>query len=157
MWSALTEEGVANKCVVCVLNHHLWLHVHFSYSGFSHRMEQQQAKVPMDTPQPHSDLTVVRGASHREHQDEDEDEDEYGEDEPVPDLEKDDMMARRTGSFQKSTASIKKFLPVPGSVKCSIAPVSARKQLNGSPKYTEKEDNGRYAACLRETSCCCWN
>ncbi|TNM85796.1 hypothetical protein fugu_008067 [Takifugu bimaculatus] len=69
-----------------------------------------------------------------------------GENDPVPDLEKDDMMARRTGLFQKNTApranqSIKQFLPVPGSVKYSIAPVSAMKPLNSRPKYTEKVDN----------------
>lgn len=121
-------------------------------------MQQQQAKVPMETPQPHPDLAVVRGTSHRDH--EYEDEDEYGENEPVPDLEKDDMMARRTGLFQKNTASkenqsIKQFLPVPGSVKYSIAPVSAMKQLNSRAKYTEKVDNERYVVCLRETLCCC--
>lgn len=114
----------------------------------------------METPQPHPDPTVVRGTSHRDH--EYEDEDEYDENEPVPDLEKDDMMARRTGFFQKNTApkanqSIKQFLPVPGSVKHSIAPVSAPKQLNSRPKHTEKVDNERYAACRRETWCCCWN
>lgn len=114
----------------------------------------------METPQSHSDLAVGRGTSHREH--ENDEEDEYGENEPVPDLEKDDMMARRTGLFHKNTAprvnqSIKQFLPVPGSVKYSIAPVSAMKPLNSRPKYTEKVDNERYAVCLRETWCCCCN
>lgn len=109
-------------------------------------MEQQGAKVATETPQPHPDLTVVRGTSHREH--EYDDEDEYGENEPVPDLEKDDMMARRTGLFHKTAASkanqsITQFLPVPGSVKYSVAPVSAMKQLSSRPKYTEKVDNER--------------
>lgn len=122
-------------------------------------MEQQQAKVPMETPQQHPDLAAVRGTSHRHHGYEDED--EYGENEPVPDLEKDDMMARRTGLFQKNTASranqpIKQFLPVPGSVKYSIAPVSAMKQLSSRPKYTQKVDNGRYAVCLRESCAGRW-
>lgn len=117
---------------------------------------EEQAKIPMETPQLHSDLTVVRRTAHREHDYDDEDEDEYGENEPVPDLEKDDMMARRTGLFKKNTSfkanqSIKRFLPVPGSVKYSIAPVSAMKQLNSRPKYTEKVDNERYAVCLGET------
>lgn len=111
-------------------------------------MEQQRAKVATETPQPHPDLTVVRGTSHREHEYDDEDEDEYGENEPVPDLEKDDMMARRTGLFHKTTASkanqsITQFLPVPGSVKYSVAPVSAMKQLSSRPKYTEKVDDER--------------
>uniref|UniRef100_H2UQN3 LIM and calponin homology domains 1a n=1 Tax=Takifugu rubripes TaxID=31033 RepID=H2UQN3_TAKRU len=108
------------------------------------RAEHQQPKVPMETPQSDSDLAVARGTSHREH--ENDEEDEYGENDPVPDLEKDDMMARRTGLFQKNTApranqSIKQFLPVPGSVKYSVAPVSAMKPLNSRPKYTEKVDN----------------
>lgn len=119
-------------------------------------MEHQEPKVVMETPQSHPDLSVFRGTSHREH--EYDDKDEYGENEPMPDLEKDDMMARRTGLFQKNTASranqsIKQFLPVPGSVKYSIAPVSAMKLLNSRPKYTEKVDNERYAVCLRETFC----
>lgn len=113
-------------------------------------MEQQRAKVATETPQPHPDPTVVRGTSHREHEHEydDENEDEYGENEPVPDLEKDDMMARRTGLFHKTAASkanqsITQFLPVPGSVKYSVAPVSAMKQLSSRPKFTEKVDDER--------------
>lgn len=113
-------------------------------------MEQQQPKVLMEMPQPHPDLTVVRGTSQGEHGYEDEG--EYGENEPLPDLEKDDMMARRTGLFQKNTAStanqsIKQFLPIPGSVKYSIAPVSAMKPLSNRTKYMEKVDNERYAWC----------
>lgn len=123
-------------------------------------MEQQQTTGPMEMPQPQPDPSVVRGTSHE--YDDNEDDDEYGENEPVPDLEKDDMMARRTGLFQKNSASranqsIKQFLPVPGSVKYSIAPVSAMKQLNSRPKYTEKVDNERYAVCLRAALCCCCN
>ncbi|XP_041821972.1 LIM and calponin homology domains-containing protein 1-like isoform X2 [Chelmon rostratus] len=106
------------------------------------RVEQQQPRVPMETPQPHPDTTVIRATSHSERE-YDDDEDEYDENEPAPDLEKDDMMARRTGSFQKTSAartnkSINQFLPVPGSVKYNIAPVSAMKPLHSRPKLTEK-------------------
>ncbi|XP_034087248.1 LIM and calponin homology domains-containing protein 1-like isoform X4 [Gymnodraco acuticeps] len=100
------------------------------------RVEQQQPRVPMETP----DRTVIRATSHREYDDE---EDEYDENEPLPDLEKDDMMARRTGSFVKPSAvktnqTKNQFLPVPGSVKYKVAPVSAMKPLHSRPKLTEK-------------------
>ncbi|XP_068582818.1 LIM and calponin homology domains-containing protein 1-like isoform X2 [Cebidichthys violaceus] len=106
------------------------------------RVEQQTPRVPMEAPQLHPDTTVIRATSHGEFEYED-DEDEYDENEPAPDLEKDDMMARRTGSFQKSSAArtnqpINQFLPVPGSVKYNIAPVSAMKPLRNRPKLTEK-------------------
>ncbi|XP_027139139.1 LIM and calponin homology domains-containing protein 1a isoform X6 [Larimichthys crocea] len=108
--------------------------------SFSHRAEQQQPRDAMETPQPHPDTTVVRAMSHSEQE---HNEDEYDENEPLPDPAKDDMMARRTGSFQKTSAArsnqpINQFLPVPGSVKYSIAPVSAMKPLHNRPKHTEK-------------------
>ncbi|XP_070684312.1 LIM and calponin homology domains-containing protein 1-like [Pempheris klunzingeri] len=104
------------------------------------RVEQQQPRVPMETPQPHPDTSVIKATSHNER--DSEDEDEYGESEPIPDLEKDDMMARRTGSFQKQSAArtnqMNQFLPVPGSVKYNTAPVSPMKPLHSRPKFTEK-------------------
>lgn len=128
-------------------------------------MEQQQPTVPMEPTQPHPDTTVIRATSHREREYDDDDEDEYDENEPVPDLEKDDMMARRTGSFQKPSAartnqSINHFLPVPGSVKYNIAPVSAMKPLNSRPKLIEKMANERYLLCLNAEVVVlvnCWN
>lgn len=107
-------------------------------------MEQQQPRIPMETPKPHPESTVTRATSHREQ--EYDDEDEYDENEPLPDLEKDDMMARRTALSQK-TSSVKanQFLPVPGSVKYSVAPVSAMKPFHHSrPKYTERMTSERY-------------
>ncbi|XP_049427195.1 LIM and calponin homology domains-containing protein 1-like isoform X2 [Epinephelus fuscoguttatus] len=109
--------------------------------SFSHRVEQQPPRVPMETPQPHPDTIVIRATSHSER--EYDDDDEYDENELLPDLEKDDMMARRTRSFQKQSAartnqSLNQFLPVPGSVKYNIAPVSAMKPLHSRPKLTEK-------------------
>ncbi len=107
----------------------------------------------METPQPHTDSTVIRATSHREREYDDDDEDEYDENEPVPDLEKDDMMARRTRSFQKPSAvranqCVNQFLPVPGSVKYNIAPVSAMKPLHSRPKFTEKMASERYLLWL---------
>ncbi|XP_042340961.1 LIM and calponin homology domains-containing protein 1-like isoform X4 [Plectropomus leopardus] len=105
------------------------------------RVEQQPPRVPMETSQLHPEATIIRAHSEREY---DDDEDEYDENEPVPDLEKDDMMARRTGSFQSAARTnqfIKQFLPVPGSVKYNVAPVSAMKPLHSRPKLTEKMAN----------------
>ncbi|XP_008291215.1 LIM and calponin homology domains-containing protein 1-like isoform X2 [Stegastes partitus] len=102
------------------------------------RVEQQQPRVPMETPQQQLETTVIRAASHSDHE-YDDNEDDYDENEPAPDLEKDDMMARRTRSLQKASAArTNQFLPVPGSVKYTISPVSAMKQLHSRPKVTEK-------------------
>ncbi|XP_071360602.1 LIM and calponin homology domains-containing protein 1-like isoform X2 [Trachinotus anak] len=113
--------------------------------SFLHRVEQQQSKVHMETPQPQPDAVVTRSTSHSDRE-YDDDEDEYDENEPLPDLEKDDMMARRTGSFQKPVAvktnqSFNQFLPVPGSVKFNVSPVSAMKQLHSRPKLAERMAN----------------
>lgn len=66
-----------------------------------------------------------------------EDEEEDEEEERTPDLQKDDMMARRTGVFHKqSTATVtyNRFLPLPASKRCTqeevttdAAPRSKRK------------------------------
>ncbi|XP_060912821.1 LIM and calponin homology domains-containing protein 1-like isoform X6 [Labrus mixtus] len=106
------------------------------------RVEQQQPRVSMESPKPQPDTTVTRATSHREHEYEDDD-NEYDENEPVPDLEKDDMMARRAGLLQKTSAArANQFLPVPGSVKYNVAPVSAMKLLHHTrPKLTEKIAN----------------
>uniref|UniRef100_A0A669ETB1 LIM and calponin homology domains 1a n=1 Tax=Oreochromis niloticus TaxID=8128 RepID=A0A669ETB1_ORENI len=111
------------------------------------RVEHQQ---PMEAPQQQVETTVIRSASQGERENGD-NEDECGENVPVPDPGKDDMMARRTGSFQKaSTAKTNQFLPVPGSVKYNISPVSAMKQLHSRPKLTEKEGESSIVAVAAE-------
>lgn len=117
-------------------------------------MDQQQARVLMEPTQPHHDTPVVRATAHECN----EDDDEYGENEPVPDLEKDDMMARRTGSHQKNSAtrtnqSISRFLPVPGSVKYTVSPVSVMKPLSSRQKLIEKMANER---CVWMKMLTCW-
>lgn len=49
-----------------------------------------------------------------------EDEDDDDEEEKLPDLQKDDMMARRTGVFHKQNATVaaNRFLPLPASQRC---------------------------------------
>uniref|UniRef100_A0AAQ4PIC5 DUF4757 domain-containing protein n=1 Tax=Gasterosteus aculeatus aculeatus TaxID=481459 RepID=A0AAQ4PIC5_GASAC len=107
------------------------------------REERQPPSVPMETPPLQPDTTVTRATSCGGLESED-DEDEHDENEPAPDLEKDDMMARRTGSFQKTSSNvpINRFLPVPGQVKYTIAPVSPMKPLHNRPKFTEKMASG---------------
>ncbi|KAK2817216.1 hypothetical protein Q5P01_025407 [Channa striata] len=105
------------------------------------RVEQQQPRVPMETSQAQSDTMVIQSVSHNS-QEYNDDEDEYDENEPLPDLEKDDMMARRTGSFQKPITAktnqfFNQFLPVPGGLKYKISPVSPMKQLHRRPKLAE--------------------
>lgn len=58
-------------------------------------------------------------------QEEDDDEEE---EEKVPDLQKDDMMARRTGVFHKQSATaaaVNRFLPLPASQRCTRGEVVA--------------------------------
>ncbi|XP_047434572.1 LIM and calponin homology domains-containing protein 1-like isoform X2 [Mugil cephalus] len=112
---------------------------------FCHRAEDQQPKIPMETPQQQLETTVVRATSRNERE-YDNDEDEYDENEPVPDPEKDDMMARRTRLFNKASAprtnqGFNQFLPLPGSVKYTVSPVSAMKPLHSRPKVTEKVES----------------
>ncbi|KAF7214314.1 transcript variant X2 [Nothobranchius furzeri] len=88
------------------------------------RVDHQHPRVPMETPQQHL---------------------EEKNDENEPDLEKDDMMARKTKSFQKTSAirsnqCFSQFLPTPGSVKYSMSPASAAKEPLSRPKLTQHTD-----------------
>lgn len=61
-------------------------------------------------------------------QEEEDDDEEEEEEEKVPDLQKDDMMARRTGVFHKQTAAAaaaNRFLPLPASQRCTRGEVVA--------------------------------
>ncbi|XP_062333691.1 LIM and calponin homology domains-containing protein 1-like isoform X3 [Osmerus eperlanus] len=104
---------------------------------------QHQPNVPMDTLQPPVDTaTVVRATPQCEWDDDENEDDEYDEDGPVPDLEKDDMMARRTRANQKSVKggvgqSFNLFLPVPGSVKLKQPPASGQNYLSRKRNPTD--------------------
>lgn len=90
----------------------------------------------METFQPFSEL--VKAATRTDWNDEEE---------SAHNPEKDDMMARRTGSYQKPVAAktnpfFNQFLPVPGSVKYNVAPVYGAKQTR--LKISEKIASERY-------------
>ncbi|XP_052360931.1 cell surface glycoprotein 1-like isoform X2 [Oncorhynchus keta] len=92
----------------------------------------QQSRVSMDIPQQHPNVAmVVRPPvpSHCNYDDDDEDEEEC----PVPDLEKDDMLARRTRAYQHSAGrtgrSFNLFLPVPGAAQQKNTPSDGPNQL----------------------------
>ncbi|XP_047221210.1 LIM and calponin homology domains-containing protein 1-like isoform X1 [Girardinichthys multiradiatus] len=111
---------------------------------FSTRVDSQRPKVPDETPQHQLEAAVIRAMSQTAGGS-DEDEDNYDKNDHVPDVEKDDMMARRTRLLQKASVvrgnqCFNQFLPVPGSVKCNISPVSAVKQTCNRSKHTENID-----------------
>uniref|UniRef100_A0AAZ3R8P7 Calponin-homology (CH) domain-containing protein n=1 Tax=Oncorhynchus tshawytscha TaxID=74940 RepID=A0AAZ3R8P7_ONCTS len=92
----------------------------------------QQSRVSMDMPQQHPNVAMVIRPpvpSHCNYDDDDEDEEEC----PVPDLEKDDMLARRTGAYQHSAGrtgrSFNLFLPVPGAAQQKNTPSGGPNQL----------------------------
>ncbi|XP_023813544.1 LIM and calponin homology domains-containing protein 1 isoform X2 [Oryzias latipes] len=98
------------------------------------RPKHQNPKVPAETAQQHQEFTVTRTASLSLSEKE--------QDPAVPDLEKDDMMARKARLFQKGSAlktnqSFNQFLPVPGSAKYNASPVSAVKLPQSRPVLAE--------------------
>nr|XP_055061599.1 LIM and calponin homology domains-containing protein 1a isoform X6 [Misgurnus anguillicaudatus] len=104
-------------------------------------------------PEPPSPLTFdlnrpSSSVQHRELEEQiaekvkDERDDDDDEEERQVDIEKDDMMARRTGSFQKSArgAAYNRFLPLPGSKKeINAAASSAQKGSNQMGMSGERE------------------
>ncbi|KAJ3613957.1 hypothetical protein NHX12_017535 [Muraenolepis orangiensis] len=117
--------------------------------GFPARGEPQDSGgVPAETP-PHRGAPVrapVRLPACGD--DEDEEEEEGG---VLPDLEKDDMMARRTHAFRKPTvgtaaekAQMNRFLPVPGSTVGKQAP--APFPPAGAPKSVEPQNSEKEEA-----------
>lgn len=90
----------------------------------------------METTPPQPDTVVIR-AHEREYNDDQDD--EYDENGPVPDLEKDDMMARRTRSLHKPSAAranqcFNQFLPVPGSAMHNSSTLFGISHLQPRPK-----------------------
>ncbi|MCI4394995.1 hypothetical protein PGIGA_G00175350, partial [Pangasianodon gigas] len=67
--------------------------------------------------------------------------DEYNDGSSLPNLEKDDMLARRTGSYQKPSGNqFNAFLPKPGGVKGKNKSVSGQYQSNLKTSGQERKD-----------------
>ncbi|XP_061768450.1 LIM and calponin homology domains-containing protein 1a isoform X3 [Nerophis ophidion] len=77
--------------------------------------------------------------------------DDDDENEPVPVLEKDDMMARRTAAFHKSNLAFRQFLPMPGALKYNATThAPAVKQANLAEKVAS-ESSGVGMVTQRQT------
>ncbi|XP_035993407.1 LIM and calponin homology domains-containing protein 1 isoform X7 [Fundulus heteroclitus] len=110
---------------------------------FCLRVENQRPRVPEETPPRPLEPAVIRATSQAEGE-LDKEEDEHDKNDRVPDLEKDDMMARRTRLLQKASAvkrnQFNQFLPAPASVRSNISPASAVKHPCSSSKRPESID-----------------
>ncbi|KAL4640352.1 LIM and calponin homology domains-containing protein 1 [Arapaima gigas] len=83
-------------------------------------LQEPQAKASGIVLPNHDTKVIDRANVRSENEDEENDADEL-----LPDLEKDDMHARRTGVFQKAAGpTFNSFLPMPGSVKYKATPVA---------------------------------
>lgn len=79
---------------------------------------------------------------------------EYNDGSPVPHLEKDDMRARRTGSYQKpSENQFNAFLPKPGGVEGKKKPLSGQYLSNHKTSGQEKKDTQERLDTLRTGVC----
>ncbi|XP_034045178.1 LIM and calponin homology domains-containing protein 1a isoform X4 [Thalassophryne amazonica] len=136
-WAEICRKKPLTSLLCCVACVHICISTYFSP-----RVEKMQSRVLMEAPEQHPEVVVGQPLCLTECK-EQEDE-EYNENGPVPDLEKDDMMARRTGSLQKPSStgsasqSFNQFLPVPGSVKYKVSPVSRMKQLRSRSNVSKK-------------------
>ncbi|XP_073803050.1 LIM and calponin homology domains-containing protein 1a isoform X37 [Danio rerio] len=113
--------------------HYLERNIRTKRTKIGQRFEpvDQVAKTPVAVVTQQSPDIVRSTASNTDRSascDYDDDDDKFVDDGQSPDVEKDDMLARRTGSYQKPNAgagqSFNAFLPKPGAVKHKITPVS---------------------------------
>lgn len=82
------------------------------------RTSPPSAALSLETPPPTPAEIDARLAQYEQRTEEEEDEED---EERIPDLQKDDMMARRTGVFHKqnaATVTYNRFLPLPASQRC---------------------------------------
>ncbi|KAJ8384857.1 hypothetical protein AAFF_G00197670 [Aldrovandia affinis] len=122
-----------------------------------HHQEPQKNAAAALQPSPDGaqvvHATTVQYSS-RDDYDDDED-DDYDEDERLPDLEKDDMHARRTGNFQKAPRGAEPtfnlFLPVPGSAKFKATSTSG--PFSPSIRPTEQEKMSALHSSSSSLSC----
>ncbi|KAM4751068.1 uncharacterized protein FYW61_006878 isoform 2-T2 [Anableps anableps] len=110
-------------------------------------VDSQHPRGPEETPRHQLKPAEIRATSPAEG--------EPDEDEHVPDLDRDDMVARRTRMFQKASVlrgnqGFNQFLPVPGSVRCSTSPVSAVKQSASGRKPKDSVGRGSVVTMAAE-------
>ncbi|XP_062407395.1 LIM and calponin homology domains-containing protein 1-like [Sardina pilchardus] len=110
------------------------------------RTESQKQEPKVSTPpvatEMQKDLYVassVGAAGHRQGSVDracgDDWDEEYDDDGPLPDPEKDDMLARRTGAHQKAVGGTgQRFLPVPGTARYKSTPAASVGQSQQKPK-----------------------
>ncbi|XP_014890497.1 LIM and calponin homology domains-containing protein 1-like isoform X1 [Poecilia latipinna] len=102
------------------------------------RAASQRPRIPEETPH----CPVIRATTQTEGQPNESDRDKN-----IPDLDRDDMVARRSGTFQKAAIfrgnqGFNQFLPVPGSVRHNISSETAAKQSGNTSKLRADMDGG---------------
>ncbi|MCJ8749203.1 hypothetical protein PDJAM_G00173680, partial [Pangasius djambal] len=111
------------------------------------RVEQVKPEptVPSSAAQKEPEVLGSTGSTHAEvHCDSynyPDNDDEYNDGSPLPNLEKDDMLARKTGSYQKLSGNqFNAFLPKPGGVKGKNKSASGQYQSNLKTSGQERKD-----------------
>ncbi|XP_043971662.1 LIM and calponin homology domains-containing protein 1-like isoform X1 [Gambusia affinis] len=114
------------------------------------RAASQQPRIPEETPHRSLKPAVIRATTQTEGEP-----DESDRDKSIPDLDRDDMVARRSGTFQKAAVfrgnqGFNQFLPVPGSVRRNISSETAGKQSGNRSKLRADMDGGSCVAMVAE-------
>ncbi|XP_008398755.1 LIM and calponin homology domains-containing protein 1-like isoform X4 [Poecilia reticulata] len=102
------------------------------------RAASQRPRILEETPH----CPVIRATTQTEGQP-----DESDRDKNIPDLDRDNVVARRSGTFQKAAIfrgnqGFNQFLPVPGSVRHNISSETAAKQSGNKSKLKADMDGG---------------
>ncbi|XP_023189234.1 LIM and calponin homology domains-containing protein 1-like isoform X1 [Xiphophorus maculatus] len=106
------------------------------------RAASQQPRIPEETPHCSLKPAVIRAPTQTEGEPDDSDRDKN-----ILDLDRDDMVAQRSGTFQKVAAfrgnqGFNQFLPVPASVRRNISSETAGKQSGNRSKLRADMDGG---------------
>ncbi|XP_054912442.1 LIM and calponin homology domains-containing protein 1-like isoform X3 [Poeciliopsis prolifica] len=106
------------------------------------RAASQQPRIPEESPHNSLKPAVIRATTQTEGEP-----DESDRDNNIPDLDRDDMVARRNGTFQKAAIfrgnqGFNQFLPVPGSVRRNISSETAVKQSCNRSKLSTGMNGG---------------
>ncbi|XP_027873286.1 LIM and calponin homology domains-containing protein 1-like isoform X2 [Xiphophorus couchianus] len=106
------------------------------------RAASQKPRIPEETTHCSLKPAVIRAPTQTEGEP-----DESDRDKNILDLDRDDMVAQRSGTFQKAVAfrgnqGFNQFLPVPGSVRRNISSETAGKQSGNRSKLRADMDGG---------------